>query len=123
MNKQIVGLVAAVFSLAIGQSAFANSDWCGQRLEKIVMIASLKVDPAQKEKIKPILEQLKVSLEDKAAQMKELRTKINEQLNSDTMDQATVDSLIDKKAALIGDMMKAKAKARHEVIMALTPAQ
>lgn len=122
MNHKKYLLVAAfAFSFIFGQTVFAHSHECGERLQK--MVETLQIDDAQKAKIKPVLEQLKSSLKDEGAQMKDLRAQIKQQVQSDTMDQATLDGLIDKKAKLIGDMMKAKSNASHQIYMVLTPEQ
>lgn len=116
-------LLAAVFavSLVAGQTAMANSHECGEGLSR--MVDSLRIDDAQKAKIKPVLEQLKTSIKEQGSQMKDLRTQITQQVQSDTMDQATLDGLIDKKSKILGDMMKAKSNAFHQVFTMLTAEQ
>jgi periplasmic protein CpxP/Spy len=39
------------------------------------------------------------------------------------MDQSAVDDLVNKKATLIGDVMKAKIKAKNQIFVILTPQQ
>ena len=122
MYKKFVWIGAVSFSLLLGtQTAFAHSDWCDDRMDK--MAETLKLDAAQKEKMKPVWEQLKSSMKEKGTQMKELHTQINTQMDSDKVDQSAVDGLIDKKAALLGDMMKAKAAARQQLFTVLNPKQ
>lgn len=87
------------------------------------MVESLKLDDSQKSKIKPVLEQLKSTIQNDAAQMKGLHDQLNQQAESANMDQSTVDSLIDKKTKLIGDMMKAKIAAKNQIYAVLTPQQ
>lgn len=122
MNHKKYLLVAAfAVSLVTGQAALASSHECGDGLKR--MVESLHVDAAQKAKIKPILEQLETGMKEQGSQMKDLRTQISQQVQSDTMDQATLDGLIDKKSKILGDMMKAKSSAVHQVFTMLTPEQ
>jgi Spy/CpxP family protein refolding chaperone len=55
--------------------------------------------------------------------MKDLGAQIKTQEGSSTMDQSVVNGLVDKKATLIGDMMKAKVQAKHEIMGMLNPQQ
>lgn len=121
MYKKIIWVVAFTFSLIFSQSMFAHSGNCGDEIKNLV--GSLKLDDSQKAKIKPILEQLKSSLKDTEAQFNDLHAQINQQIASDTMDPATLDGLIDKKAKLIGDIMKAKALAKHQIYAVLNETQ
>ncbi len=120
MFKKCLWIVAIACSLAIGQAAFAGCA-CETGIDK--MVASLKLDKAQKDKIKPILDQLKASVKDSAAQMTDLESQINQQATSASMDQATVDGLVDKKVKLIGDMMKAKITAKNQIFAILDDKQ
>lgn len=94
---------------------------CGDGIKN--MIASLKLDDSQKQKIKPILENLKTSIKQSRDQMQDLNKQIDDQSVSGTVDQSAVNDLIDKKVKLIGDMMKAKAMAKSQIYAVLTPQQ
>lgn len=120
MKKSLLWIVALSFSLVIGQTALAH-EGCGDNMKK--MISSFKLDDAQKAKITPVLDQLKTSLKASAEQFKDLDTQINQQIQSDNMDQATLDGLMDKKTKLVGDMMKAKANAKHQIFSVLNAQQ
>jgi len=121
MLKKCLWIAAFAFSLVLSQSTFAH-DWnCGEGIKH--MVESLKLDDAQKAKIKPILDQLKTTIQSNAAQFSALDTQISEQVNSASMDQSKVDGLIDQKAQLIGNMMKAKVAAKSQIITILTPEQ
>ncbi|MBA2657679.1 MAG: Spy/CpxP family protein refolding chaperone [Tatlockia sp.] len=120
MTKKIVGLVVLAFSFLISQAIFADSS-CREGMHK--MVESLKLDDAQKEKIKPIMEQLRTTMQATVVQMKDLRTQIDQQSNSPTMDQNAVNGLIDQKAKLIGDMMKAKVAAKNQIFTILNEQQ
>lgn len=121
MKKSLLWIVAVTFSFVLGQTAFAHSGHCGDGMKK--MVENFKLDDTQKAKIMPILDQLKTTLKTSWSQMADLRTQINQQIQSDTMDQATLDGLIDKKTKLIGDMMKAKAAAKHQIFTILNAQQ
>lgn len=121
MYKKFLWIMAIVFSFTLSQSTFAHTWACGEGMRK--MVESLKLEPDQKEKIKPILDQLKTSIKTAASQMDALEAQMNQQVDAATMDQSTVDGLIDQKAKLIGDMMKAKAAAKNQILAVLTPEQ
>jgi periplasmic protein CpxP/Spy len=120
MYKKILGTGVLTLVLAFN-SALADSWGCGEGLKK--MVETLKLDESQKAKINPILEQLKSTMKSDGNQMDDLRKQLNQQVNSDTMDQGTVDGLVDKKVQLIGGMIKAKIKAKHDISMVLNPQQ
>lgn len=118
MLKKFIWTMALAFSLILCQTASAD---CGHGLK--AMIESLKIDDAQKAKIKPVLEQLKSTMKDSGAQMMDLSKQINQQAMSANMDQSAVDSMIDKKAKMIGDMMKAKIMAKNQIFAVLNDQQ
>lgn len=121
MYKKLIGIVVLAFSFMLGQAAYADSSMCGEGLKK--MVESLKLDATQKEKIKPILDQLKSSIQTSATQMKDVQTKIHQQVTSATMDQNTVNGLVDQKTKLIGDIIKAKITAKNQIYNILTDEQ
>ncbi|BCA94723.1 hypothetical protein TUM19329_10840 [Legionella antarctica] len=120
MKKSLLWIVAVTFSLLLGQAAFASKH-CGEGMKR--MIENLKIDATQKAKIMPVLDQLKTTMQANWNQIKDLRMQINQQIQSDSMDQGTVDGLIDKKTKLMGDMMRAKVDAKHQIYMILNPQQ
>lgn len=113
MYKKLIGMAALAFSFALNQTAFADASMCGKGLKS--MVESLNLSKDQKDKIKPILEQLKTSIKNDGKQMHDLETQINQQSSSANMDQGTVDGLIDQKTKLIGDVMKAKVAAKNQI--------
>lgn len=121
MYKKLLWITAVAFSLVLSQATFAHDWGCGKSMEK--MVESLNLDDAQKAKIKPVLEQLKSTIQSNASQFSSIETQINQQVNSATMDQGTVDGLVDQKTKLIGNMMKAKLAAKNQIIAILTPEQ
>jgi Spy/CpxP family protein refolding chaperone len=120
MYKKIIQITAFALALVISPVVLAQAG-CGQGLRELV--DSLNLDQSQKEKIKPILEQLKTTIKTDASQMQELKQQLNQQAESANMDQSAVDSLIDKKTKLIGDIMKAKISAKNQIYAILKPEQ
>lgn len=113
MYKKYLWVIAFAFSLVVSQSVLADSWGCGEGLKS--MIDSLTLEKAQKEKIKPILGKLKSDMIDNGNQMKSLDQQITLQVNAVKVDQSALDGLIDKKAKLIGDMIKAKITAEIQI--------
>lgn len=120
LNKFIAAVVFA-FSLVLCQSALAGHARCGEGLKH--MVDALQLDQAQKDKVKPILEQLKANMKENGPQMMDLCKQINEQSMSANMDQAAVDGMIDKKVKMMGDMMKAKVSAKNQIFSILNDQQ
>lgn len=121
MYKKIVWIVALASSIAFSQTVLADSCGCGKGMQE--MLSELKLDAAQKTKIDGIMSQMKSNMKTIWAQKKDLDKQINQQVNSDKMDTAAMNSLVDQKTKLIGDTMKAKHSAQNQIMAVLTPAQ
>jgi protein CpxP len=121
MFKKFLWIIAFVSSLMITQMVFANSSVCRESLNK--MVQSMNLDTSQKAKIMPILDQLKSTIKTNASQMDGLESQIEEQVNSTNMDQEKINSLVNQKTKLIGDMMKAKIMAKHQIFSILNAEQ
>ena len=121
MYKKCLWIIALSFSFILSQTAFADSWGCGKGISE--MIESLKLDDAQKTKIKPIIDQFKSSMKMTGMQMKKIDKQIDQQVDSEKTDQAKVDGMIDQKTKLIGNMMKAKIKAKAQVMPILNDQQ
>ncbi len=121
MYKKILGIVGFTCALVLNQAAFAHSWECRESLKSV--LDSLKLDDAQKDKIKPVLEQFKSTVTDLGTQMDGLDKQINQQDDSANMDKATVNGLIEKKGQLIGEMMKAKMNAKNQIKAVLNEEQ
>jgi Spy/CpxP family protein refolding chaperone len=121
MFTKSLWIVAVTFSLLLGQSVFACHSPCGEKMDK--MIESLKLDDAQKAKIEPVIDQMKSNMKNNWMQIKELHMQINQQVQSDMMDQTVVDGLIDKETKMMGDMMKTKVMLKHQIFTVLNPEQ
>lgn len=121
MYKSILSAVVFAASLTLNQAAVADSWGCGEGMKQ--MLQSLKLDDAQKDKIKPILEQMKAAMVTSGKPMKDLDTQINALSSVPGMHQASVDALVDKKSKLIGDMIKAKVSAKIQIFSVLNEKQ
>ena len=121
MKKNLLWIVAVVFSLALGQSALAKSCHCGKGMKK--MVEQLNLSEEQKAKVMPILDKLKSSMQANRGQMKDFHAQLNQLVQSDKMDQSAVDSLIDKKTKMMGDRMKARVDAKHQIYILLNEQQ
>lgn len=120
MYRKLLWITALTFFL-LNQNAFADIKECGKGLKE--MVSTLKLDKAQKEKIKPIFDQLTLNLKDSWMQMNDIDTQIEQQTNSITMDHSAVDVLVNKKSMLIGSMMKAKILAKNQIFVVLNEPQ
>lgn len=119
MYKKIFGVAVLVFSLFVCPTVFAHS--CGESMKD--MLESLKLDDSQKQKVKPILESMKSSMKQNGEQAHDLSKQINDQVIAPNMDQSAVNALIDKKAKIIGDMIKVKVMAKHQIYTVLNDEQ
>jgi protein CpxP len=94
---------------------------CGEHLKK--MISALNLDASQQAKIKGIKDQLKQSQQSNWEQMKSIRSQIHDLITSETMDDSRLNSLINQKKELLGEMMKAKINAKHQIYNTLNEQQ
>lgn len=130
MNKKMMWIAAFAISLIFGQAAFADTHveksgktcgcW-GERFKQ--MVDTLKLDDSQQAKIKAIKEQAKASEKSNWEQMKALRVQIDQLVQSDNVDQAKLDGLINQKKELFGSMMKTKIMAKHQIYGVLNAQQ
>jgi protein CpxP len=121
MYKKLLGIFVLVGAFVLTTPLLAHSGMCGEGMSK--MLESLKLDDSQKQKIKPIMDSLKANMKQSADQMVDLSKQLNAQMVSETPDQSAVNDLVDKKAKLIGDMMKAKIDAKMQIYAVLNSQQ
>lgn len=121
MYKKILGIMALVFSMGMSQSVLADSTSCGEGLKS--MLQSLNLTDAQKEKIKPMVEQQKTAMKDLHTQLHDVDTQIDKQLSTTPVDQSALEGLVDKKGQLIGSMIKSKLMIRAQMFTILTAEQ
>ncbi|WP_051546150.1 Spy/CpxP family protein refolding chaperone [Legionella lansingensis] len=87
------------------------------------MMQSLNLDSSQQAKIKAIKDQLRQSQQSNMQQMKSIRSQIHDLITSGTMDESKLNSLIDQKKELLGQMIKAKIKAKQQIYNVLNDQQ
>lgn len=120
MHKKL-GLIVLLLSFIFSPLALANTWNCGENLR--TMVESLNLDKTQKEKIKPILDQVKSAMQDKSSQMNDLENQINGLVSSNNLDEGALNNLIDQKTKLIGDMMRTKLMAKNQIFAILNDKQ
>ncbi len=121
MSKKILWIMTIMSALTFNQLTFAEPAICRAGIDKMVQELNLTDD--QKAKAKPVIAQLKSDLQAAGSQMGNIESQISAQATSANMDQDKVNGLIDNKAKLIGDMMKAKVKAKNQIFAILTADQ
>lgn len=121
MNKSILGIAAFILALVFGQSAFAHSSMCEDKMKD--MTKSLKLDAEQQKKIEAIRSEFKNSQKDNWDKMKGSHDAIMQQVESDSMDQAKLDEAINAQAAQIASVMKAKAMMKNQIYVLLNAKQ
>lgn len=122
MLNRTIRIFTLIFAFSLSQFAFADHHWqCREGLDKLVQ--ELNLDDSQKAKIKPIVDQFKATMKDNGQQLDDLAKQIHQQVKSADFDESTVDSLIDKKTALLGNIMKAKVAATHQILTVLNDKQ
>lgn len=112
--------MALACSLVLGQAAYSDS-MCGKGIKK--MLDTIKLDEAQKEKVKPFLEQQASTMKELGGQMQALDTKLDEQMNSAQPDQSAIDGMVDQKVKLIGQMIKTKISTKVQIFGVLNTDQ
>ena len=123
MNNKILGITIFVFAFFFCQVTFAEDDgWkCGDRLKE--MVKTLKLDNGQQAKIQVTQDLLRAHMKPHWEKMKSLHEQINQQIQSENMDETKLGDLINAKAQLIGKVMKEKSMAQHQIYLVLNPKQ
>jgi protein CpxP len=121
MNKSILGIITFIFALVMGQSVYAHSSMCENKMKQ--MVQSLKLDAEQQKKVAVIRDQFKASQKDNWTKMKASHDLIAQQVQADTLDQAILDEAVNQQAQQIGATMKAKALMQNQIYIILNPQQ
>lgn len=125
MIKRTLLLPAILLSLSFHQTAFSHEfsrDSAYGRcmhnvIEKLVLTAE------QRSQIKAIKEKNKDAKEKFTQELRDIRAKMRPLVNSDTMDEAKLDALINQKKEVIAQIMKTKMMSKHQIYMVLDPSQ
>ncbi|HHF7344157.1 TPA: Spy/CpxP family protein refolding chaperone [Legionella feeleii] len=129
MTKRIFTAITLAFSLFAAQTLVASTstqvtqgcNCCVGGMGQILKALNLNAD--QQAKIKAIKAQLKSDTKDTWAQLDDVRGQINALIQSGQVDEAQLDSLVDKKMELLGKGIKTKIKARNQIYNVLTVEQ
>jgi Spy/CpxP family protein refolding chaperone len=119
MYKQIIGIVALACALLIGQPAMAHH---GAR-HMNELLESLQLTEEQKSKAKGIIKTMAKDMKEQVSQIKPYHEKISNLVQSKDMNQAKLDKVIKEKAAIIGNMMRIKVNAKHQIYLLLDAKQ
>ncbi len=125
MYKKILSLsvLALSFNLAQSTEAFAHKGHCYDKHGYRHQIEKLDLTNDQKVKIKEIIIKTDEVIMRDHAELKALHKETNEEFIANTMTDAKIDQIVDKKLPIIGDMMKARLKERLAISQVLTDAQ
>ena len=128
MSRNILKTSILVLSLLAVKSALAEHDhsswWCGDRITHMSdMVKSLHLSTAQAHQVNLIRTQFKAIISPEYARIQDLRIKIQQEVQSEKMNQLKLDHLINQKAQVIDRMMRARAIAQHQVYVILNQQQ
>ena len=132
MNKKITCLSALLMTFLLGQPVFAEpmTQTAGEQVamhhgkdHQDKMLSKLNLSDEQKSKMNAVKTKLRDQYEANKVRMREVQMQIGALVNSDKMDEKTLDDLISQKAQLMSTMMKNVAIARNQIYNMLTPEQ
>lgn len=129
MNKKIIWLSALAFSLMCSQATFADyADKAHSSCPKMGMMmdkmkSELNLTADQQKKIEDLKKQMMDQKETQKAQLKAIRTQMQELIRAPQLDQTKLDSLINEKKEILGAMMKNKITMKHQIYNLLTEDQ
>ncbi|MBA4696169.1 MAG: Spy/CpxP family protein refolding chaperone [Legionella sp.] len=143
-----LSLAVLALSFVMGQAAFATSEAAHKTMSPTAVTATpandmmhdhhqmhhclfhmkkmmheLNLDKAQQDKIKSIKDELKVSQKSNWDQMRGLHKQVHEIIQSNTLDNAKLDQVVDQKKELLGRMMKAHITAKQQMYNVLNDKQ
>ncbi|MCL9683711.1 Spy/CpxP family protein refolding chaperone [Legionella maioricensis] len=128
MNKKSVWLSAVALSLMIGQASFATTEPsksrpCTCHHNSPRLSEKLNLTAEQKTKIKAIRAQTYKQLKADEEQLKALKLQMNALANNDKVDEAKLNSLIDQRNKIKGDMLKKEVMMQNQIYNTLTAQQ
>ncbi len=126
MSKKLIWLSTIVLVLTLGQSSFAcigDTKHCNphHRFDKLAQELNLTAD--QKAKIKAYKEKAKASFKENYGQLRLLRSEINSLVQADKIDEAKLDTLIEKVNKIRASMLKNKIMMQHQMFSLLNDQQ
>lgn len=126
MNKKLISLVAITLIITFGQSSFAcsgDSKHCNTHHRSDKLAKELNLTPEQEAKLQTYKEKAQANFKTNYAQLRTLRTQINSLIESDKIDEAKLDSLIDQINKIRGSMLKNKIMMQHQMFTILDAKQ
>ncbi|WP_026069401.1 Spy/CpxP family protein refolding chaperone [Legionella tunisiensis] len=127
MTRGILAAVILAISLLAAQTLFASSstqtaqscNCCVDGMRQILNTLNLSTD--QQAKIKAIKAQLKSDTQSTWDQLNDIRRQIHALMQSDKVDEAKLDSLVDKKWSLLVRELRLKSELEFRYIVSLLP--
>lgn len=127
MKMNFVRLVALLFTISLGQAAFAMNHAvcpCQKHHHRIMqMFNALQLTPEQQEKIKPMQEAMQTEMQTTWDQMQTYRKEIMDLTFTDSMDEEKLNNVINSSNQLRTTMMKKMAMNCHQMYTLLTEEQ
>ena len=87
------------------------------------MLVALDLEPAQRDKIKAIMQENRDQLKDQRQAMRELRQQMHQSISSEDYDETKVQQLAREKARLSGEMSVQRIVMLRQIYQQLTPEQ
>lgn len=126
MSKKFIWLSTILLALIIGQPSFAcigDSKHCNSHHRLDMLAQELNLTTEQKAKLKAYKEKARASLKENYGQLRLLRNQINSLVKADKLDEAKLDTLIEKVNKIRGAMLKSKILMQHEMFSLLNDKQ
>ncbi|WP_454780828.1 Spy/CpxP family protein refolding chaperone [Legionella sp. WA2022007384] len=124
--KKLIWLSTIALVLILGQPSFAcigDSKNCNSphRFDKLAQELNLTAD--QKAKLKAYKENAKANFKENYAQLRLLRSQINSLVQTDKIDEAKLDALIEKVNIIRASMLRSKIMMQHKMFALLNDNQ
>ncbi|KTC78606.1 Spy/CpxP family protein refolding chaperone [Legionella cincinnatiensis] len=126
MNRKLIWLSAITLIITLGQPSFAcsgDSKHCNAHHRSDKLAKELNLTPEQEAKLQTYKEKAQANFKTNYAQLRTLRTQINTLIQSNKMDEAKLDSLIEQVNKIRGSMLKNKVMMQHQMFTILDTKQ
>ncbi|KTD53119.1 envelope stress induced periplasmic protein [Legionella santicrucis] len=125
MNRKFIWLSAITLIITLGQPSFACSDpkHCNAHHRSDKLAKELDLTSEQQAKLQTYKEKAQANFKTNYAKLRTLRTQINSLIQSDKIDEAKLDSLIEQVSQIRGSMLKNKVMMQHQMFTILDAKQ